>query len=116
MNECYNQGFSNALKWVKEMKEIEEEVNEKLSFLGGFAAAFRDQIHTDIEVKPGHSGPSLFAHRALLVSLLPLSIYSFTCKSLRGNSIGPVLDLLFNVHKFKSSYYHWNPIVIFRVP
>ena len=51
------------------MKEIEEELNEKLSFLGGFAAAFRDQIHTDIEVKPGHNGPSLFAHRALLVSL-----------------------------------------------
>ncbi|XP_034698261.1 BTB/POZ domain-containing protein At3g56230-like [Vitis riparia] len=35
---------------------------------GGFAAAFRDQIHTDIEVKPGHNRPSLFAHRALLAA------------------------------------------------
>ena len=45
---------------------LEEELNEKLSFLGGLAAAFRDQVHTDIEIKPGHNGPSLFAHRALL--------------------------------------------------
>ncbi|KAL6351422.1 hypothetical protein AAG906_035214 [Vitis piasezkii] len=45
-----SKGFSNALKWVQEMKEIEEELNEKLSFLGGFAAAFGDQIHTHIEI------------------------------------------------------------------
>ncbi|KAL3837801.1 hypothetical protein ACJIZ3_022392 [Penstemon smallii] len=60
-------GFANALKWVKEMKEMEEEFSEKISYLGGFVAAFRDQIHTDIQVKPGNNGPSIPAHKALLV-------------------------------------------------
>ncbi|KAL3524036.1 hypothetical protein ACH5RR_016870 [Cinchona calisaya] len=61
-------GFTNALKWVKEMKEMEEELNEKLNFLSGFVAAFRHQIHPDILVKPGNNGPSIPAHRALLAS------------------------------------------------
>nr|GMC61808.1 BTB/POZ domain-containing protein At3g56230 [Ipomoea batatas] len=62
-------GFANALKWVKEMREMEEELNEKLNFLGGFAAAFRQDIHTDILVKPGtNNGPPIPAHRALLAA------------------------------------------------
>lgn len=61
-------GFTNALKWVKEIKEAEEELNEKLNFLSGFVAAFRHQIHPDILVKPGNDGPSLPAHRALLAA------------------------------------------------
>ncbi|KAA8539369.1 hypothetical protein F0562_026061 [Nyssa sinensis] len=48
------QGFANALKWAKEMKEMEEELNDKLTFLGGFVAALRDHIHTDIQIKPGN--------------------------------------------------------------
>ncbi|KAL0299356.1 UNVERIFIED_CONTAM: BTB/POZ domain-containing protein [Sesamum radiatum] len=62
------QGFANALKWVKEMKEMEEELNEKIIYLSGFAAAFRDHIHTDIQVKPGNNQPSIPAHRALLAA------------------------------------------------
>lgn len=70
------QGFANAVKWVKEMKETEEELKETISYLSGFVCAFRDQIHTDIQVKPGNDQPSIPAHRALLVrnhnsSLLP---------------------------------------------
>ncbi|KAL0321789.1 UNVERIFIED_CONTAM: BTB/POZ domain-containing protein [Sesamum calycinum] len=61
-------GFANALKWVKEMKEMEEELNEKIIYLSGFAAAFRDHIHTDIQVKPGNNQPSIPAHRALLAA------------------------------------------------
>ncbi|KAI3458435.1 hypothetical protein Pfo_015098 [Paulownia fortunei] len=61
-------GFANALKWVKEMKEMEEELNDKISYLSGFAAAFRDQIHTDIQVKPGNDEPPIPAHRALLAA------------------------------------------------
>ncbi|KAK6156025.1 hypothetical protein DH2020_010273 [Rehmannia glutinosa] len=61
-------GFANTLKWVKEMKEMEEVLNEKISYLSGFAAAFRDQIHTDIQVQPGNNEPSIPAHRALLAS------------------------------------------------
>ncbi|KAJ9683972.1 hypothetical protein PVL29_016460 [Vitis rotundifolia] len=85
-----SKGFSNVLKWVKEMKEIEEELNEKLSFLGGFAAVFRDQIHTDIEVKPGHNGPSLFAHRALLAArseIFKNMLDSDGCKAAPSNTI-----------------------------
>ncbi|CAK9135863.1 unnamed protein product [Ilex paraguariensis] len=62
------QGMANALKWMKEIKEMEDELNEKLNFLGGFISAFRDQIHTDIQVKPGNGGPSIPAHRALLAA------------------------------------------------
>ena len=63
----YNSVFFNGDK-MSVRSLLEEELNEKLSFLGGLAAAFRDQVHTDIEVKPGHNGPSLFAHRALLAA------------------------------------------------
>ncbi|KAL2896098.1 hypothetical protein RDABS01_037882 [Bienertia sinuspersici] len=61
-------GFANVIKWVKEMKEMEEEVNEKMKFIGEFEAAFRDEIHTDILVKPGNNGPPIPAHRALLAA------------------------------------------------
>ncbi|XP_009794698.1 BTB/POZ domain-containing protein At3g56230 [Nicotiana sylvestris] len=61
-------GFVNALKWVKEMKEMEEELNEKLNYLSRFVVAFRDHIHTDILIKPGNDGPSIPAHRALLAA------------------------------------------------
>ncbi|XP_073315083.1 BTB/POZ domain-containing protein At3g56230-like [Primulina huaijiensis] len=61
-------GFANALKWVKEMKEMEDMLNEKISYLSGFAAAFKDQTHTDIQIKPGDNGPSVPAHKALLAS------------------------------------------------
>ncbi|KAK9283810.1 hypothetical protein L1049_012064 [Liquidambar formosana] len=63
-----SRGFTNALKWVKEMKDVEEELNEKISFLGGFVAAYRDQIHTDIQIQPGINGPSIPTHRALLAA------------------------------------------------
>lgn len=68
------QGVANALKWVKEMKEMEEELHEKLVRLGGFVDAFKDQIHTDIQVKPGNNGRPIPAHRALLVISLSLSL------------------------------------------
>nr|GEW77163.1 hypothetical protein [Tanacetum cinerariifolium] len=57
-----------SLKWLKEMKRIEEEINQKLEFLSGFNAAFRDQIHTDILIKPGNDTPCIPAHRALLAT------------------------------------------------
>lgn len=50
------------------MKEMEEELNEKITYLSGFAAALKDQIHTDIQVLPGNNEPPIPAHRALLVT------------------------------------------------
>ncbi|CAI9091820.1 OLC1v1026936C1 [Oldenlandia corymbosa var. corymbosa] len=62
-----SKGFVNALRWVKDLKETEEESKETISYLSGFVAAFRDHIHPDIQVKPGN-GPSIPAHRALLAA------------------------------------------------
>lgn len=63
----------SSLKWLKEMKKMEEEINQKLGFLSEFKVAFRDQIHTDILIKPGDDAPSISAHRALLVLYLFLN-------------------------------------------
>ncbi|KAI3519700.1 hypothetical protein L2E82_31971 [Cichorium intybus] len=63
-----SKGFLNSLKWLKEMKKMEEEMNQKLGFLSGFIDAFRDQMHTDILIKPGNDAPSIPAHRALLAT------------------------------------------------
>ncbi|XP_034709757.1 BTB/POZ domain-containing protein At1g01640-like [Vitis riparia] len=69
---------------------LEGELNEKLSCLGGLAAAFRDQVHTDIEIKPGHNGSSLFAHRALLAArseIFKNMLDSKGCKAAPSNTI-----------------------------
>jgi hypothetical protein len=64
------QTLLDASRWVSDMKDMENVVKEEVSFLGeGFLTALKDQIHTDIELKPGNNGPSIPAHRALLVSL-----------------------------------------------
>ncbi|CAH1434811.1 unnamed protein product [Lactuca virosa] len=63
-----SKGFSSSLKWLKEMRKMEEEMNQKLGFLSGFIDAFRDQIHTDILIRPGNDAPSIPAHRALLAT------------------------------------------------
>ncbi|KAL5709849.1 hypothetical protein ACHQM5_020486 [Ranunculus cassubicifolius] len=62
-----SKGFAHAFKLIKELKEREDLINEKLSFLGGFVDAFTDEIHTDIKVKP-NSGSSIPAHRSLLAA------------------------------------------------
>ncbi|MCL7041523.1 hypothetical protein MKW94_002334 [Papaver nudicaule] len=61
-----NKGIESVLKWMKELKQREDGLIEKIKFLGGLIVAFRDGIHSDIQIKPGNSGPSLPAHRALL--------------------------------------------------
>ncbi|XP_078180994.1 BTB/POZ domain-containing protein At3g56230-like [Carex rostrata] len=49
------------------MKEKEIEINDKLGFLEGFGAALKEELHTDIVIKPGN-GPPIAAHRALLAA------------------------------------------------
>ncbi|XP_048446794.1 BTB/POZ domain-containing protein At3g56230-like isoform X2 [Pyrus x bretschneideri] len=58
--------LENVSKWVRDMKAESEELSEKIRFLSGFSVAFRDQIHTDILLQPGESGPPIPAHKALL--------------------------------------------------
>ncbi|KAE8714729.1 BTB/POZ domain-containing protein [Hibiscus syriacus] len=64
----HQQPLGNLSKWITNMKEIEEDLNKKISFLSGLIVAFRDQIHTDIQLKPGNDGPTIPAHRALLAA------------------------------------------------
>ncbi|XP_007011198.2 PREDICTED: BTB/POZ domain-containing protein At3g56230 isoform X2 [Theobroma cacao] len=60
--------LANLTKWIASMKDIEDDLNKKISFLSGLLVAFRDQIHTDIQLKPGNHGPCIPAHRALLAA------------------------------------------------
>lgn len=83
------EGLGDALKWVIEMKTAEEELNRRLTFLGGFATAFRERIHTDIQVKPG-SGPSVHAHKAILAAssdIFKNMLDSDECKAPPNDSI-----------------------------
>lgn len=64
------QTLLDVSRWVCDMKDMENVQKEEVSFLkGGFFTALKDQMHTDMEIKPGNNGPSIPAHRALLVSL-----------------------------------------------
>ncbi|XP_022993732.1 BTB/POZ domain-containing protein At3g56230 [Cucurbita maxima] len=59
----------NASEWIMDLKNREEELEEKIVYLGEFSAAFRHRIHTDIELKSGFAAsPSVSAHRALLAT------------------------------------------------
>ncbi|KAJ3684157.1 hypothetical protein LUZ61_013321 [Rhynchospora tenuis] len=62
-----SKGIADAFKRLKEMKEKEIEINEKLGFLEGFGAALHEELHTDIFIKPGN-GPPIPAHRAILAA------------------------------------------------
>lgn len=49
------------------MKDELDQQNMKIKFLSEFFVAFKDQIHTDMFLKPGNDGRPLLAHKALLV-------------------------------------------------
>ncbi|KAJ7965107.1 BTB/POZ domain-containing protein [Quillaja saponaria] len=51
-----------------QMTKTMDEQTEAINFLKGFIAAFSEQIHTDILVKPGNDGPSIPAHKAILAT------------------------------------------------
>ncbi|CAN6565324.1 unnamed protein product [Malus baccata var. baccata] len=61
-----------CIKWVHNMNEVSEELNEKIRLLSGFSVALRDKIHTDILLQPGDDGPPVPAHRALLAIRLEI--------------------------------------------
>ncbi|KAK4836142.1 hypothetical protein QYF36_019095 [Acer negundo] len=82
--------LANLPKWVNNLKELEDELNKKINFLSGFVAAFREQIHTDIQILPGSNGPPVPAHRALLAvrsEIFKNMLDSDGCKSAPSDTI-----------------------------
>ncbi|KAJ3680914.1 hypothetical protein LUZ60_015403 [Juncus effusus] len=63
----FSKGISDAFKGLKEMKEKEDDLNEKLGFLENFGAALNEKMHTDILLRPSNGHP-IPAHRALLAA------------------------------------------------
>ncbi|XP_022764232.1 BTB/POZ domain-containing protein At3g56230-like, partial [Durio zibethinus] len=48
-------------------KDTEDDLKKRVSFLSGFVVAFKEQSHTDIQLKP-NNGPCIPAHKALLAA------------------------------------------------
>lgn len=59
------------------MKETEEEQKKRIVFLSSFVSGFKEELHTDILLKPGDDGPPVPAHRALLVNSMTSSSVSY---------------------------------------
>ncbi|KHG13419.1 hypothetical protein F383_16614 [Gossypium arboreum] len=51
----------------KPLTDTEDDLIKRISFLSGFMMAFKDQIHTDIKLKP-NNGPCISAHKSLLAA------------------------------------------------
>ncbi|CAN1255188.1 BTB/POZ domain-containing protein At3g56230 [Linum perenne] len=63
------QPLANLPRWIKSMKDKEDELTDKIDFLSNFVDMFRSQLLTDIYLRPGtDAAPSIPAHRALLIS------------------------------------------------
>ncbi|XP_008456756.1 BTB/POZ domain-containing protein At3g56230 [Cucumis melo] len=82
--------LTNASKWIIDLKNREEELEERINFLAQFTAAFRHRIHTDIQLNPGSpASPSISAHRALLATrsdIFKNILESDGCKAAPTNS------------------------------
>ncbi|CAL9246179.1 unnamed protein product [Arabidopsis halleri] len=65
---CEPQPLEKVIKWMKNMKETEDEQKKRIVFLSSFVSGFKEQLHADILLKPGDDGPPIPAHRALLAS------------------------------------------------
>lgn len=62
---------------MQNMKETEEEQKKRIVFLSSFVSGFKEELHTDILLKPGDDGPPVPAHRALLVNSMTSSSVSY---------------------------------------
>ncbi|EOY20003.1 BTB/POZ domain-containing-like protein isoform 1 [Theobroma cacao] len=58
---------ANVNKAMSGLKDTEDDLKKKISFLSGFVVAFKEQTHTDILLKP-NNGPCIPAHKALLAA------------------------------------------------
>ncbi|KAI3965154.1 hypothetical protein MKW92_029338 [Papaver armeniacum] len=77
-------------KAIKQTKEEMKQREERwINYLGGLATAFAEEIHSDIQVKPG-DGPSVPAHKFLLATrseVFKHMLSSDTCKSAQIDSV-----------------------------
>ncbi|XVF00314.1 hypothetical protein REPUB_Repub03eG0274000 [Reevesia pubescens] len=48
-------------------KDTEDDLKKRISFLSGLVVAFKEQTHTDIQLRP-NNGPCIPAHKALLAA------------------------------------------------
>ncbi|CAN8254481.1 unnamed protein product [Cochlearia groenlandica] len=81
---CEPQPLEKVVKWMKLMKETEDEQKKRIVFLSSFVSSFEEQLHTDILLKPGDDGPPIPTHRALLASkseIFKNILYSDECKT-----------------------------------
>ncbi|XP_017984929.1 PREDICTED: BTB/POZ domain-containing protein At1g01640 [Theobroma cacao] len=62
-----NEPHANVNKAMSGLKDTEDDLKKKISFLSGFVVAFKEQTHTDIQLKP-NNGPCIPAHKALLAA------------------------------------------------
>ncbi|KAK6233462.1 hypothetical protein QUC31_005868 [Theobroma cacao] len=62
-----NEPHANVNKAMSGLKDTEDDLKKKISFLSGFVVAFKEQTHTDILLKP-NNGPCIPAHKALLAA------------------------------------------------
>ncbi|XP_010427428.1 PREDICTED: BTB/POZ domain-containing protein At3g56230-like [Camelina sativa] len=54
---CEPQPLEKVIKWMKNMKETEEEQKKRIVFLSSFVTGFKEQLHADILLKAGDDGP-----------------------------------------------------------
>ncbi|XP_050210397.1 BTB/POZ domain-containing protein At3g56230 [Mercurialis annua] len=86
----FPQPLASVPNWMNSMKEREDELNEKINFLSGFIALFRQEMFTDIQLIPGNGGPSISAHTALLASrseIFKNMLDSDSCKAPANDTI-----------------------------
>ncbi|VVB05856.1 unnamed protein product [Arabis nemorensis] len=87
---CEPQPLEKVIKWMKTMKETEEEQKKRIAFLSSFVSGFKEQLHADILLKPGDNGPPISAHRALLASkseIFKNILHSDECKTAPESAI-----------------------------
>ncbi|OWM87377.1 hypothetical protein CDL15_Pgr022488 [Punica granatum] len=88
-------GLGDLVEWIKYMKNVERELNERICFLAGSLTAFADQIHTDILIKPG-DGSSISTHRSILATrsgIFKNMLDSDICKAPPQDSTIPIPEL-----------------------
>ncbi|MED6112307.1 hypothetical protein PIB30_060515 [Stylosanthes scabra] len=81
--------------WSEQM-EIFNEQKEDLGFLRGIVAAFKEQIHTDILVKPGSHGLPIPAHKFVLATrseIFKNMLECDECKAAPNNQTITIPDL-----------------------